>query len=73
MNGTEHYRKSEEQVRKAEQALAEGDVEASVTWSQIAQVHATLAAAAATALAGDADGMHVRDSIAWADAAGVQR
>jgi hypothetical protein len=52
MTGPEHYLKAEELLGKA-QEFVEGDEPSAATWSaQQAQVHATLALAAATALKG---------------------
>ncbi|ONK10341.1 hypothetical protein STBA_10630 [Streptomyces sp. MP131-18] len=48
MRGTEHYREAERALRRANES---GDVEWAMVNAQMAQVHATLALAAATALA----------------------
>ncbi len=65
MTGPDHYRKAEELLGKAEELL-EAAESAGATWSlQQAQVHATLALAAATALRGVTDHRH------WFEATGA--
>ena len=51
MDGSAHYRKAEELAAKAAEYLGRGDgQESAAVWAAVAQVHATLAlAAAATA------------------------
>lgn len=81
MTGPEHYRKAETLVEAADDRFADGDEEGGVVLSQIAQVHATLALAAATAMAGrgEADvngdwhpaGMCAQDFEVWDRAAGA--
>jgi hypothetical protein len=68
MTGPEHYRKAEELLSKAEELLA-SDEPSAATWSvEQAQVHATLALAAATALR-DIDSQEP----AWIGAVGTAR
>jgi hypothetical protein len=51
MTGPEHFRRAEELAAKARQYLGRGDGQDSAAlWATVAQVHATLALAAATAL-----------------------
>ena len=68
MTGPDHYRRAEELAAKAHEYLgqAEGQ-DSAAAWAAIAQVHATLALAAATAL-----GKRDPDNRAWADAAGTK-
>jgi hypothetical protein len=67
MTGPDHYRKAEELAAKADEYLMqEADRTIVVRWAAAAQVHATLALAAATAL-----GKRDLDNRAWADAAGL--
>ena len=48
MNGEEHYRRAEELAAEAGKLLGHGDGQATAaTWAAVAQVHATLAVAAA--------------------------
>jgi hypothetical protein len=64
MTGPEHFRRAEELAEQARKLLGQGDGQATaVTWAAVAQVHATLALAAATAI-----GAQGPDSAAWADA-----
>ncbi|MER5482981.1 hypothetical protein ABT024_07155 [Streptomyces sp. NPDC002812] len=72
MTGPEHYRKAEQQLRFA---LDAGTDAAAATHCAIAQVHATLALAAATAVAAPVQqepdsGMPAVDATAWYAAAG---
>jgi hypothetical protein len=68
MTGAEHYRQAEEYLEAARGSLnAEYD-----GYVSRAQVHATLALAAATALSGNGHGMPVRDYNAWHDTVGTQ-
>ena len=71
MTGPEHYRHAESWLFKAEHPDARGGEETSESCAAIAQVHATLALAAATALAvahempiADHDGWHAAVSAA---------
>ena len=50
MDGQEHYRKAEELAEEARNLLGRGDIQvtAAAAWAAVAQVHATLALAAAT-------------------------
>lgn len=67
-SGPEHYLKAEDHLASAD-VLDEGDLEASAWHQRQAQVHATLALAAATAM-NDADGgMGAKDWDAWLSAA----
>jgi hypothetical protein len=53
MDGLAHHRKAEELAAKAEECLGQGDgQETAAVWAAVAQVHATLALAAATGKAG---------------------
>jgi hypothetical protein len=48
MDGRDHFRKAEEIAAKAHEYLGQGDGQASAAvWAAVAQVHATLALAAA--------------------------
>jgi hypothetical protein len=68
MTGPEHYRKAEELLSKTEELLT-SDEPSAATWSvEQAQVHATLALAAATALK-DIDS----EASAWIGVAGTAR
>lgn len=75
MTGPQHFRKAEEWVRYATdlyKTSGDGDaseVPAGQLAAGIAQVHATLALAAAAAI-GHADLMHDLDAIAWQRVAG---
>ncbi|MFL4904630.1 hypothetical protein ACJ6WF_15950 [Streptomyces sp. MMS24-I2-30] len=72
MNGPEHYTRAEQLLREVRDGHQEGTDVAAILAS--AQVHATLALAAATALndnAADAGGLPLEDFRAWAEAAGV--
>ena len=67
MTGPQHYRKAEELAEQAYKLIGQGGgQDTAADWAAVAQVHATLAQAAATALGGAADGR------AWADAAGTR-
>jgi len=67
MTGPDHYRKAEELAEKANEYLGQGEGQHSAAvWAAVAQVHAILALAAATAL-----GTTAADGRAWADAAGT--
>jgi hypothetical protein len=49
MTGPEHFRRAEELAAKASEYLGQGDgQESAAVWAAVAQVHATLALAAAT-------------------------
>jgi hypothetical protein len=55
MTGPEHFRQAEDLAAKAGEYLGQGDGQASAAvWAAVAQVHATLALAAATAGGADA-------------------
>ena len=66
MNGPSHYTKAEELAGHAESLIEAGDVDGLATaWAVVAQVHATLASVAASAL-----GSSGAEARAWADVAG---
>jgi hypothetical protein len=68
MGGPEHYRRAEELAAEAHRLLGQGDGQATAgVWAAMAQTHAVLALAAATAIG--ASGVDTR---AWADAAGTR-
>jgi hypothetical protein len=68
MTGPDHYRKAEELTQKANEYLGHGDgQESAAVWAAVAQIHATLALAAATAL-----GTTAVEGRAWADVAGTK-
>jgi len=68
MTGPDHYRKAEELAAKAHEYLGQGEgQDSAAVWAAVAQIHATLALAAATAL-----GKRESDNRAWADAAGAK-
>jgi hypothetical protein len=70
MTGPEHYTKAEDHLTDA--ASLGGEEEEASAWHQRqAQVHATLALAAATGLNDTESGMPPGDWAAWRDAAGV--
>lgn len=67
MTGPDHYRKAEELAEKANEYLGQGEGQHSAAvWAAVAQVHAILALAAATAL-----GTATAPGRAWADATGT--
>ena len=63
--GPDHFRHAEELADEADRRLEHMDWDAAVAWAAAAQVHATLAHAAATALHGDS----LIDTQAWREAA----
>jgi hypothetical protein len=66
VTGPEHYRRAEELAAEAHRLLGQGDGQATAgVWAAVAQTHAVLALAAATAV-----GAAGADHRAWADAAG---
>jgi hypothetical protein len=66
MNGPEHYRRAEELAAEAQRLIGQGDGQATAgRLGRVAQIHAVLALAAATAV-----GASGADHRAWADAAG---
>jgi hypothetical protein len=66
MTGPDHYRKAEELAAKARGYLGQGEgQESAALWAAVAQIHATLALAAATAL-----GATAAEGRAWAETAG---
>jgi hypothetical protein len=50
MTGPDHDRKAEELTAKAHDYLGQGEGPSAAVWAAVAQIHATLALAAATAL-----------------------
>jgi hypothetical protein len=67
MTGPDHYRKAEELTAKAHNYLGQGEgQDSAAVWAAVAQIHATLALAAATAL-GTAG-----DDRAWVQVAGTK-
>lgn len=69
MTGPEHYTRAEQLLREVRDGHQEGTDVAAILAA--AQAHATLAQAAATAMAGRHDGMHSADFEAWDLVAGV--
>ncbi|MEU6496409.1 hypothetical protein ABZ890_39535 [Streptomyces sp. NPDC046984] len=69
MTGPEHYARAEQLLREVRDGHQEGSDVAAILAA--AQVHATLAVAAATAMSGRGGGMHSADFNAWDNAAGV--
>jgi predicted trehalose synthase len=68
MTGPDHYLEAEELTEKAREYLGQGDEqESAAVWAAVAQVHATLALAAASAL-----GTMAAESRPWADVAGTR-
>ena len=66
MTGPEHFRRAEELAAKAAEYLGHGDGQDTATvWAAVAQVHATLALAAATGTRTPGD------SKAWFEVAGI--
>jgi hypothetical protein len=64
MTGPDHYSKSEELTAKAHDYLGQGQgQDSAAVWAAAAQIHATLALAAANAL-----GTTAADGRAWAEA-----
>jgi hypothetical protein len=69
MSGPEHYRRAEDLAAEAHRLLGQGDRQASASiWAAVAQAHAVLALAAATAI-----GASGADGHAWAGVAGRAR
>ena len=65
MTGPEHYRRAEELAAEVHRLLGQEDGQATASvWAAVAQTHAVLALAAATAV-----GASGADNRAWADAA----
>jgi predicted trehalose synthase len=68
MTGPDHYRKAEELTAHAHDYLGQGDgQDSAAVWAAVAQIHATLALAAASAL-----GTAAAEGRAWADVAGTR-
>jgi hypothetical protein len=70
MTGPEHYREAERLLFQSQAIGQDGAGQAIVI--SAAQVHATLAVAAATALMAPADFTSVNDLQAWGDTAGTK-
>ena len=67
MTGPKHYGRAEELAAEAHRLLGQGDGQATAgVWAAVAQTHAMLALAAATAV-----GASGADHRAWADTAGT--
>jgi hypothetical protein len=69
VTGSEHYRRAEQLAEEAHKHLGQGDEQAATARAAIAQVHATLAHAAAVAVGDDTP----MDRQAWREAAGEGR
>ena len=68
MTGPDHYRKAEELTAKAHDYLEQGEgQDSAAVWAAVAQIHATVALAAATAL-----GTTAADGRAWTEVAGTK-
>jgi len=67
MTGPEHFRRAEELAAQAHKLLGQRDGQATASlWAAVAQTHAVLALAAATAV-----GTSSADGRGWADVAGT--
>ena len=67
MTGPDYDRKAEELTAKAHDYLGQGEGQSVAVWAAVAQIHATLALAAATAL-----GTTAADGRAWTEVAGTK-
>lgn len=68
MTGPDHYRKAEQLAAKANEYLGQGEgQDSAAVWAAVAQIHATLALAAASAL-----GTTAAEGRGWADVAGTK-
>ncbi len=68
MTGPEHFRRAEELAAEAHKLLGQGGGQATAgVWAAVAQAHAVLALAAATAVSASR-----ADSRAWGDVAGTR-
>jgi hypothetical protein len=68
MTGPDHYRKAEELTAKAHDYLGQGEgQDSAAVWAAVAQIHATLTLAAATAL-----GTTAAEGRVWAEVAGTK-
>jgi hypothetical protein len=68
VTGPEHHRRAGELAAEAHRLLGQGDGQATAGgWAAVAQAHAVLVLAAATAI-----GASGADTRAWADAAGTR-
>jgi hypothetical protein len=65
MTGPDHYRKAEELTAKAHDYLGREEGQSAAVWAAVAQIHATLALAAATALGDDGRGRPRLDRGRW--------
>ena len=73
MTGPEHYRKAEELAAKAGAYLGQGDgQDSAAVWGAVAQVHATLALAAAMAMNDAKNGVPGKDWDEWRRAVRVE-
>jgi len=80
MTGPEHFHRAEQLAAKARKLLGQGEGQATAAvWAAVAQVHATLALAAATgaegpsSVAGPAETPETAGADGRAEAAGAQR
>ena len=73
MTGPEHYEAAGRWLYKAQNKGARGATETAESCAAIAQAHATLALAAATALNPARDGWSDPDRAAWRKVAGTDR
>ena len=67
MTGPDYDRKAEELTAKAHDYLGQGEGQSAAVWAAVAQIHATLALAAASAL-----GTTAAEGRAWADVTGTK-
>ena len=67
MTGPDHYRQAEELTAKAHDYLGREEGQSAAVWAAVAQIHAALALAAATAL-----GTTAADGRAWTEVAGTK-
>ena len=67
MTGPDHDRKAQELTAKAHDYHEQGEGQSAAVWAAVAQIHATLALAAATAL-----GTTAADGRAWTEVAGTK-
>jgi len=72
MTGPEHYREAEKLLAHADVAIDEGYSDRAGLMHAEAQVHATLALAAATALNDGNGGLPAADFATWKDAAATK-
>jgi predicted trehalose synthase len=67
MTGPDHDRKAEGLTVKAHDYLGQAEGQSAAVWAAVAQIHATVARAAATAL-----GTTAADGRAWTEVAGTK-